>query len=1186
MIRANSPRLFIAVTVLLLFLCSDGVRADTSRHVFAFDKGKIVVNEVSGFDVLRYGNLEPTGAVGFPQVPVQLVHIPLAIGREIASIEVVDLQSEELTASYYLLPAQPPQVLSEPAHQFVSADPKIYSSSGSYPSEVATIAPHGFYSGYNVGSLLIHPLQYVPSRRKLIFHNRIEIEVTYKDSSKLPVPFRSTKYSRRVRENAARAHFDTPLPKADLLPQQAPGVSTLPDEVHAYIIITADNLVSQFQTLADWKKKRGLSAEIVTTSWIYANYAGSDQQEQIRNFIKDAYQNWGTMWVLLGGDVNIIPERRAWAMDCEVGQFNYNFIPCDLYYSDLDGDWNANGNDTYGEVDDDVDMYPDVFVGRAAVEDEGEANTFVLKVLDYESHWPANTDDILFLAEVLWTDPYTNSGLSKDLVDSLYVPARFDTITKLYEALGNETYENVMAALNAGPHIVNHCGHAYTEVMGIGDGYLLESDADALTNQTRQSIVYTIGCWPAAFDDDCIAEHFINNANGGAVAFIGNSRYGWGSPGNPLYGYSDRFDQRFFANLFPNDIHHIGQTLSAAKAAYVPFSQQENVYRWCEYEINLLGDPEMMIWTDFHGYFDVDHPAQVPVGDNRFTITVANGGSPVEGALVCLMQDSSVYESDFTGRDGRVTFVFGTTNPSQPIQLTVSAHNIMPYQGTIDVAGGDPYVCISSYGAGEADEKRIAPGDTVCMGMYVKNYGDQPAEGVEASLTCDNGHITIEDGFQNIGDIMAGDSIRILCIFSFQTASDLANGEVVYFNCEISDGNGNSWTNKISLIGATPVIAYSDHQLSDEGNDGDGDGIAEPGELIRVDMLVENTGLAGADYVEATVECGDPYIQVVDEYVVYWSIPPSGHGQVPTRIRIDPACPTPLFPRLHVSYHTRSGFEFADSFTIAVGEMGLFDDMENGEGGWTHSGTYDFWHLSDYRKHSGGYSWSSSSDILHTYVHGMLTILQSAPFVLEGNSELSFWCWYQFPNYGTDGFYVEIDGGSGWETLDFIGSGGALGTLATGNDWLEYNYDLSHYPQGTSMTLRFRFVTDLEDIDEGVYIDDVALRRPVSGDIVTTVRPQEQADQRNRLLQNYPNPFNPSTTIRYVLGESGPVKISVFDVQGALVRILKDGTVDAGEGAVVWDGKNEAGLPVSSGVYFYRFVSSAFSQTKKMVLLK
>ena len=68
--------------------------------------------------------------------------------------------------------------------------------------------------------------------------------------------------------------------------------------------------------------------------------------------------------------------------------------------------------------------------------------------------------------------------------------------------------------------------------MGVGyvnhDLLLYTDDMDALTNGEKQTILYSMGCDPAAFDvTNCIAEHFVRNSNGGGIAFIGNSRYGW-----------------------------------------------------------------------------------------------------------------------------------------------------------------------------------------------------------------------------------------------------------------------------------------------------------------------------------------------------------------------------------------------------------------------------------------------------------------------------------------------------------------------------------------------------------------------------------------------------------------------------------------------------------------------------------
>ncbi|MEJ2720863.1 MAG: FlgD immunoglobulin-like domain containing protein [bacterium] len=88
------------------------------------------------------------------------------------------------------------------------------------------------------------------------------------------------------------------------------------------------------------------------------------------------------------------------------------------------------------------------------------------------------------------------------------------------------------------------------------------------------------------------------------------------------------------------------------------------------------------------------------------------------------------------------------------------------------------------------------------------------------------------------------------------------------------------------------------------------------------------------------------------------------------------------------------------------------------------------------------------------------------------------------------------------------------------------------------------------------------------------------------LHQNTPNPFNPTTTISFTLPESTPAMLSIYDVAGALVRTLMDETVAAGYQKRTWDGKDDRGEQVSSGVYFYRLTAGKRTLTKKMVLLK
>jgi len=89
------------------------------------------------------------------------------------------------------------------------------------------------------------------------------------------------------------------------------------------------------------------------------------------------------------------------------------------------------------------------------------------------------------------------------------------------------------------------------------------------------------------------------------------------------------------------------------------------------------------------------------------------------------------------------------------------------------------------------------------------------------------------------------------------------------------------------------------------------------------------------------------------------------------------------------------------------------------------------------------------------------------------------------------------------------------------------------------------------------------------------------------LYQNYPNPFNPVTTIAFELSTPGKIQMIIFNVLGEKVRILKSGFHPAGSYAVIWDGLNQNGIHVPSGIYFYTLIEAAGnSQTRKMILVR
>ncbi|MFO7607955.1 MAG: FlgD immunoglobulin-like domain containing protein [Candidatus Krumholzibacteriia bacterium] len=90
----------------------------------------------------------------------------------------------------------------------------------------------------------------------------------------------------------------------------------------------------------------------------------------------------------------------------------------------------------------------------------------------------------------------------------------------------------------------------------------------------------------------------------------------------------------------------------------------------------------------------------------------------------------------------------------------------------------------------------------------------------------------------------------------------------------------------------------------------------------------------------------------------------------------------------------------------------------------------------------------------------------------------------------------------------------------------------------------------------------------------------------SRLNAPYPNPFNPATRIGFELAAPGPVRVRIFDARGQKVRDLVDGDFPVGLHEILWDGRNNQGANVPSGVYFVRFEAAGITGTEKMTLLK
>ncbi len=164
-----------------------------------------------------------------------------------------------------------------------------------------------------------------------------------------------------------------------------------------------------------------------------------------------------------------------------------------------------------------------------------------------------------------------------------------------------------------------------------------------------------------------------------------------------------------------------------------------------------------------------------------------------------------------------------------------------------------------------------------------------------------------------------------------------------------------------------------------------------------------------------------------------------------------------------------------------------------------------------------------------------------------------------YPDYGGATNYAGI-----W-TEDLNGAGYPLRTFWVGHSF-QYIRDVQ-----LGWLVRNIFVRKVMDLFE----------QEVSWDFVDTELPKATA-----LSRNFPNPFNPVTRLKFALKEKGPVSLRVYDVSGRLVRVLVDEVREAGSYEAVWDGTNDEGRGIASGIYFCRMEAGEYERTLKMVLLK
>jgi hypothetical protein len=646
----------------------------------------------NGYQVTRTGDYQSvcldntllSGLPGEPALPYREVMLMLPPGEAAESIGITFGEETVLPGRYVLYPQQDVRPLSWGSSGHFLKNEAVYSLNQAYPQKPGGKLITQYLNGYAFALSSFTPLQYNPATGRVSYYGTVTVRIITRPDDKARDAMKNLSPSGSIRDRA-RSMAQNPE-MAEVYPAHKSTRSTNP-----LLIVTPDAYKDNYGDLTSMYSCQGISSEIVTLESIGTTFPGADLQEKIRNCIIDRYQNAGAEYVILGGNAGLVPFRGFYVSVLSQGSYVIDsVIPADIYYSALDGNWNTNGNNYWGEPGED-DLLPDISVARLPFDNATELAAMIHKSVSYQTD-PVNGEfqEPFMVGEHLYDNPVTEGGTYLDLLidtqsaNGYYthgIPTATNDIEKMYdELISPGSYhswgvDSLLAKLNRGKQFIWHCGHSNEIYMMRLMNYDITNANFSHVNgiDHNYELMYSHGCLCGAFDTPgCIAAQCLK-INNFLAAGIFNSRFGWFNEGTSE-GPSEHINREFVSALY-NDTtpeKHIGTTHLISKVKTAPWitapgQWEPGAIRWCDYCCNVLGDAALSIRTQ-------DLPTGIVSHDNDPVITVfpnpatdaiqvqinATSDAVVRLSLVSsLGQHEAVHGTSATVRKGNNTLTLG-----------------------------------------------------------------------------------------------------------------------------------------------------------------------------------------------------------------------------------------------------------------------------------------------------------------------------------------------------------------------------------------------------------------------------------------------------------------------------------------------------------------------------------------------
>lgn len=1118
------------------------IQAQTVEMNYSFEKP--VITDLQGYEQIQLRGCMQSALAGQPSLPWQSVSLLLPPGQEAESIEVELHDLKAIEGNVNLFPYQPSRTTGDNTPRPLVKDEKTYASKATYPAVNHGVVTTQYKNGFAFAFSAFTPVQYIPATGSVMVAQsatvRIHLKATKADHSAMLWATPEVKSSiKRMAQN----------------PEMMDSYNVKGREVNTYdlLIITDQNYVNNYSEYCEYYNNIGLRNRIATTAEIYNTMTGNDNQEKIRNYIIQEYQNNGIQMVVLGGDVDLIPYRGFYCFVVSSTNQESNNIPADLYYAGLDGTWNDDGDNSWGEPGED-DLVPEIGISRMSFNNATDLANMIHKTLAYQQNPVLGEFHKVILAgEHLYDNPNSNGSDYLELLigthdDNGYTttgyPVDYD-FTKLYEEEGNWSGSLLRQAINAGTSYVHHDGHANTSY--VAGWYGIDNNDFSNVNgiDHNYTFFHTQGCDCGAFDENCILEKMVKIQNF-AVAVIGNSRYGWFNEGQ-TEGPGAHLEREMTDAQWYDRIGLLGNALSESKCMTAPWvtapgQWEEGALRWNFYDIHVLGDGAVNVWLDEPFTATVDYPSQVVIGTQSIEVTITDpNGEPLKNYRCLIYMEDEVIAMGCTDENGvaEIAFESGLQNVGT---MTMKVTGVNSFPQTLELMGvpsDTPYVVYESYALNGGEQVEF--GGNYTFNLNVENVGSVNASNVTATLFTDNEYITINEPTANVGMVNGNQVVTLDEVFPFTVSESVPNNTLVRFNLTCTDGT-DTWESHFNVRVFAPEIELVNTVLDTPSGTA-----LNPGDNGTIHFTFKNNG--GTNAPAAVFQLLNLHDEIIISESGSWTFNDLTPGQEFTAdvefTLLNSAVVGALYEFPYtVTYGSTplnyNSYVLSDNYYLPVGQS--MDGFETGDLSafdWHYSSILFAWEVVTQNPYEGNYCAKSTS----------ISDYETSNLYID----------LEIATVGTVSFYYKVSSESNYDKLFFKVDNTEKGNWSGEIGWTQASFELT--PGSHRLEWSYSKDVSMSSGSDCAWIDNVIFP---AATVITEIGEETVSN-----VSLYPNPNNGSFTLSL---PDEDCDIIVFNSLGQVMHHCH------GRGLTTLNLSN-----LSKGMYYITVKSTTLSITEKFI---